>query len=42
MLKPKNFWYRTPQGQYIYTVEPNTSKIVEALGYLKSLVRLVP
>lgn len=28
MLQPKNCWYRTPQGQYIYAVEPETQKIL--------------
>ena len=42
MLKPKDCWYRTPQGQFIYAVEPETQKIIDALRYLKSLVRLVP
>jgi len=42
MLKPENFWYRTPQGQYIYAVRPDIAKITQALRYLKSLVRLVP
>jgi hypothetical protein len=42
MLKPKDCWYRTPQGQYFYAVQPETNKLMQTLRYLRSLVRLVP
>ena len=42
MLKPKECWYQTPQGQYVYSVPPQTAKILLALRYLRSFIRLVP
>jgi len=42
MLKPKDCWYRTPQGQFIYAVLPEVNRILQSLRYLKSLIRLVP
>ena len=42
MLKPKDCWYQTPQGQFVYSVPPETEKILQALRYLRSFIRLVP
>ena len=42
MLKPKQCWYCTPQGQFVYSVTPEMSKVTAILGHLRSFIRLVP
>ncbi len=39
LLKPKEFWYKTIQGQDVFVFEPDHSKIVNVLTHIKSIVK---
>ena len=39
MLKPKDFWYKTPKGQYVYTINPDNQKLLSTLKQLHSVLK---
>lgn len=42
LLRPRDCWYKTPQGQYVFAVNPEISLLLRTLRHLKSFIRLVP
>lgn len=42
LLRPRDCWYRTPQGQYIFAVTPDIPLLLRTLRHLRSFIRLVP
>ena len=39
MLMPADCWYKTPKGQFVYSINPDSNKLLNTLKQLHSVIK---